>query len=430
MPRKAPETKLRERGSGYELSGFEQTMIFQKEDRGYVRWRNKSMGIYYLDPSPFENTPYDELYISPLKDLPPRDQLISVTVKETDIFNDVDPYTKKVKKITLKFVSGYEIKDPKEIRGNRLLNPEEFMNAAALPISEKNLPFEQIKECLGMYMVASPKVSEIEHGGINTVILGDEQTHNKWLNFQRMTSIIPPEFRYVVSKKYYKSIETGAIPKANNCEEVSLAFLNREDVPIQIPMPFEDLEFKPFSQYKEDFMERRPMARAFLLDSLLYTPEINFSLRRRVEEQMVFMVEDTLASEDLPCYQDVGSAATKLTLSVARLNFKRFASLQDMKKGVSLWYEAMDKSKRDMQRKGLKGKNYNKKANTPNADLLYSVIVDLNDRGIPTTRGNVFASAMLSEFDFEDALFKLKMQGKIYFPEKDLIALIKGFWTN
>jgi hypothetical protein len=430
MPTKVPETKLRERGSGYELSGFEQTMIFQKEDRGYVRWRNKSMGMYYLDPSPFENTPYKELYISPLKNLPPKDQFIKVTVMETDVFKDVNPVTGEVIQIDLKFVSGFEIRDPNEIRGNRLLNPEEFVNAAALPISDKNLPFEQIKECLGMYMVASPKVSEIEQGGINTVILGDTQTHNKWVNFQRMTSIIPSEFRYVASKKYYKAIESGAVPKAKNCEEVSLAFLNREDVPIQIPMPFDDLEFKPYMSYKEDFMERKPMARAFLLDSLLYTPEISFSLRRRVEEQMVFMVEDTLASEDLPCYQDVGSAATRLTLSVARLNFQQFASLQDMKKGVSLWYDAMDKSKRDMQRKGAKGKNFNKKANTPNADLLFSVIEDLNDRGIPLTRANVFACAMLPEYDFEEAIFKLKMQGKIYFPEKDLIALIKGFWTK
>jgi hypothetical protein len=38
MSRREPLTKLRERDPGFELSGFEQTMIFQKEDLGYVRF--------------------------------------------------------------------------------------------------------------------------------------------------------------------------------------------------------------------------------------------------------------------------------------------------------------------------------------------------------------------------------------------------------
>ncbi len=424
MPKKVPETKLRERGNGFELSGFEQTMIFQKEDWGYVRWINRQMGMYYLDPSPFKNTPYDEIYVSPLNNLPPREKLISVTVRETDTYNDLDPISGKLKKFTIKIVTGYEIKDPNDIRGNRLLNSEEFMNAASLPISERNLPFENIRECLGMYLVASPKISIIEPGGINTVILGTHQKHDKWLNFKRMTSVIPKEFRYITSKNFYKSIENGAIPNPRNSNEVSLAFLNREDAPIQIPMPFEDLEFKPFSSYKEDFYERMPMAKAFVLDSLLYTPEIKFGLRRRVEEYMVFMVEEVLASEDMPCYQDVGSAATRLTMSIARLNFKMFATLKDLKEGVALWFEAMELSKKQQQKRGGKRSNMNKKASSPKADQLFEELKILNDADVPLTLANVKGYTKLSELDFEEALFKLKMAGKIYFPTNDLMALI------
>jgi hypothetical protein len=423
MPRRKPLTKLREREQGFELSGFEQTMIFQNEDRGYVRFMNRAMGMFFLDPSSFQNTPYDEIYISPPGKFPPIDRLIKVTVRETDKYPDLDPATEGIRKYILKFVSDWQEVNPNEIRGNKLFNLDEFLNCAALPISDKNLPFDDIKYCLGMYLVASPQLSQMEQGGINTVILGTKEKKTKWMNFKRMTSIIPQEFRRVSSKNYYKSIKLGQPPKTPDSFEVSFAFLNREDTPIQIPMPFEDMKFRSYYSYKGDFQERMPMARAYLLDTLLFKPEIPKNLRRRVEEAMVFMVDEVLVAEDIPCYQDVGSAVTKLTTSFARLNFNQNATLSDLNEGKELWFTAMELSKKQHKPKGGSKKRYKP---TPEQEILYAEINELDDSGIPLTLENIKAYTKVDTTTFEDALYKLKISGKIYFPNNDTIGLIKS----
>lgn len=273
-----------------------------------------------------------------------------------------------------------------------------------------------------MYLVASPQLSQLEQGGINTVVLGTNEKKSKWLNFKRMTSIIPPEFRRVSSKNYYKSIELGQPNRAPDSFEVSFAFLNRDDTPIHIPMPFEDMKFKSYYSYKDDFQERIPMARAYVLDALLFKPEIPKNLHRRVEEAMVFMVDEALVTKDMPCYQDVGSAVTKLTTSFARLNFNMNATLSDLNEGKSLWFEAMELSKKQYK---AKGGNKARHKSTPEQEILYAEIKELDDAGVPLTLGNIKSYTKLDPSAFEDALYKLKISGKIYFPNNDTVGLIK-----
>lgn len=415
--------KLSDREYGNELSSIEKNLIFQKRDEGYVRIRNKAYGMFYLDPSPFKPTPYNDIYIINPNNFPPLNKFIKVTVPEHDDFIENDPITQMPIKYNLNFVSRWEEGNPNKLIGNRLFNMEEFLDCAALPISNQNLPFDDIKFCIGMYLVASPQLSTIEQGGINTVILGSHEIKNKWQNFKRMTSIIPREFRKATSKNYYKSISTGKIPNASRSEEVNFAFLNKKDTPIHIPMPFEDLKFKGFYKYKDDFQERLPMARAYVLDSLLFTPEIPTKLQRRVEEAMVFMVDEVLAAEDIPCYQDIGSAVTKLTCSFARLNFNMTATLSDLNDGKELWFEAMELSKK--QQKGNKGSSKTNYIPTKDQEILFQEIEIRHEAGMLMTIEDIKKDSKVPKDRFEETLIKLKRSGSIYFPKNNLVNLIK-----
>lgn len=423
MAERVPSARLRNREHGYELASSEHTMIFEKEDRGYVRIKNRTYGMFYLDPSPYLSTPFNEIYVSALNKLPPSGKLVRVTVKETDSYQDVDPITMEPVKIVLKIISGWEPVDPNKIMGNKLFNMEEFLHCVSTPISPHNLPFDDLEYCLGMYLVSAPQISNLEQGGINTVILGKTKQKEKWMNFKRMTSIIPSEFRRQESKNYYKSIEKGKPPKTPNSSEVSLAFLNRKEVPVHIPLPFEDLEFKKYYTYKEEFKDLTTISRAYMIDSLLFQPEIPKNLQRRVEEAMCFIVDDVLSAENLPCYQDIGSVVPKLTTSFARLNFNDNVTLADLNKGKELWYEAMSSSRKDGGAGRNKSKTYQQ---TPDGELLLAEILELYETGVPLTIENIKCRTKVHASKFEAALNKLKFAGKIYFPSNDTIGIIKS----
>ena len=165
------------------------------------------------------------------------------------------------------------------------------------------------------------------------------------------------------------------------------------------------------------------MARAYMLDTLLFQPTIPKTLQRRVEEAMVFMMDETFSSDNLPCYQDVGSAVTKLTTSIARLNFNMNATLSDLNEGKALWFEAMELSKKQM---GLWGGNKNRYKPTPDSELLYKEILELDEIDMPLTIENIASYSKVHPADFEDTLNKLKIAGKIYFPKNDVVGLIKS----
>jgi hypothetical protein len=74
---------LKKRYFGYELSGIEYRLIFEKDDMGYVRFKNKRENSFYLDPSPFLDTQKPDVYVIKAGDLPPAGQLIEVVVTET-----------------------------------------------------------------------------------------------------------------------------------------------------------------------------------------------------------------------------------------------------------------------------------------------------------------------------------------------------------
>ncbi|WP_269852049.1 hypothetical protein [Methanosarcina horonobensis] len=61
---------MQERTRGYEFSGAEYKLLFEKENMGYVRFRNQKLGIFYLDPSPFLRNPLNIIYVVKIGEIP------------------------------------------------------------------------------------------------------------------------------------------------------------------------------------------------------------------------------------------------------------------------------------------------------------------------------------------------------------------------
>lgn len=109
-------TDLRNRYWGFELSGVEYKLIFEKENMGFVRFANKNKDIFYLDPSPFLNTVKPEIYVLEKCPVPPAGKLIEAIVRETEDKYNLNKTV--VEKTLVKYVIDWKIVDPNKLRTN------------------------------------------------------------------------------------------------------------------------------------------------------------------------------------------------------------------------------------------------------------------------------------------------------------------------
>lgn len=182
---------LQKREEGYQWTGSEYHFISEKEkNRGYVRYRNPDSGTFYLDPSPYKHSPFDDIYIVKSCPLPPNEKLIDITVRETGEVIDVDPegYPKRY---TVNYVLDWKPGNPKKMKKTNLVLYDEFLNFLSTPIKPSYFNIEDLEYCMGMYAVSSPRFVDFEPGGINAVVLrGDGDINESWFQFKRIMDVI------------------------------------------------------------------------------------------------------------------------------------------------------------------------------------------------------------------------------------------------
>lgn len=411
---------LRKRDQGYQWTGSEYHFISDKEkNRGYVRYKNTNYGTFYLDPSPYMHTPFDDIYVVKGCTLPPNGKLIDITVRETGEVIDVDPEG-YLKRYPVNYVLDWKPGNPKKMRKTNLVLHDEFLDFLSKPIKPSYFNIEDLEYCMGMYAVSSPQFVDFEPGGINAVVLrGDGDINESWFQFKRIMDVIPGPFKNSSSPNFYAHLETKKKPTFKNNTEVSLSYKNIRDVPVQIPLPFK-VEFKNFFSYKDYIKEYKPMATAYILDALLYQPEIPVKYEKRIENAMYFVLDYVLDSDEIPCFLDIGSVIPKMATAFARLRYKRVATIKDLDEGKNHWANSITQSKPESGEKI--DKLYNIK---DEEEFLLSEIKELTSTGIKVTYELLQQKSKLLEPNFKKAFDKLRACGYVYIKPDKAIGIIE-----
>ena len=420
---------LNNRSRGYELSSAERNLTFVKEfeNIGYVRYKNKNEKSFFLDPSPFYTARKNEYFIIKNCSMS-REQLknekfeegmlIEVTVLETDKKNNFKD-NEIISSTQIKYVSSWKPVSPNKIRCNSIISKDEFLNYLSIPIGDQ-WDIEDIRYCAGLYIVSSPQLINTQKGGINTVLLANNNEGRKLAAFKKITSIVPNEFKKTSSRNYYYTTEKKEQPDPINSNEVNIAYFNVTDVPVHIPLPF-DVKYKKTENYIDNFDTIVPLAQGYMIDSLLFKPYIPDSLIKRVEESMYFILDEFISTNDVPFYQDIGSVMPKLTTAFARLNYEVMISVDDIKKSRDTWMSVMEKSRKISK-------------NTHNVDELYRdnsytmilrhEIRELYYTGVPLIITAIKAKTKVPEWVFDETLEKLSIAGVIYYKNNNEIKLL------
>lgn len=409
---------LRNRMYGFEMSGGEYQLIFEKENMGYVRFMDKVKGIFYLDPSPFLNTPYDEVYSIKAGSIPPKGQLISATVSESE--RKYIQIKNGVKAITIKYITGWAFEDPNKLMGNRLVNVEEFLGSMTEPLRTAGYDIEDTGTVLGMCAVASPKTNDFEPGGLTSGVFCRRSSGKGWTAFNKVMTVIPSEFRRPASSHFYKSLESAEHIRPVNSIEVSLAYRETYGMPIHLPIPF-DVELKPFNSYDENAKHFKPVARSFLIDALMFQPVIPEKYLKRLEGILNMVSEDVESSGDTSFKRSFASALPKLAASIARLHRKTFVSADEMKESMEVWSGVVERSKRYAVMERSVSDVY---ALKPDEERMLAEIKGMKDTGIPLTISNLRLHTTVPDWRFDETLANLVAGSYVYFPGGDMIGLI------
>lgn len=404
---------LRKRELGHELSGIEYKFIFEKDNVGYVRFIDKEKETFCLDPSPFLDTRKQEIYVLKNCSPPKNGAPIEVRVSETD---------KKVIEVNgyvsyfVKYVHTWKRVDINSLSHRKVMHSDEFINFFSSPFSGEEEYIERLGHCLSLYAVSSPPISNYEKGGMNSAFLGKDR---KWLAFKKVMNIIPSEFKQPASKYFYKFLDKEEIINPSNSSEVSLAYHNPPSMPVQIPIVMEDIDSKPVSNYSENFKYELPIAKAYILDSLLYEPEVPNILDRYITDCTYKLKDELMKCGSIPYTQHLGSAIPKLGLSFARLNFKQKTSKDNITEGVNLWYD-MFKTAKKMSSMQLSPKELYKL--TENARKLYITLNDVFGIDVKIHKKDI--NINLSEWDMEQALQELNLKGALFSPRNECYVLL------
>lgn len=414
---------LKDRIFGYQFSGSEYRLIYERENMGYVRFLDNRKTRFKLDPSPFLPTQSRDIYILAGNcPIPPEGKLIEAIVLETErkIGKQIKNFNRFEYTIQ-KYVRDWKPEDPNKLVYDRLIRKEEFLDYLASPIPRRSYAYEDLQTCLGLSMVSAPQLSYIEPGGISTVVLGRAGIRRSWAAFKHSSTIIPTEFRQPTSTHFYKNCETAEVVRPVNSKEVSLSYPAIEGVPIHIPIPLPS-DLKSYAEYKDDYRGFTPIARTYLLDAILFQPEIPDTLQKRLEETMYEIIEAASRANDIPYTQDLGSIVLKLTSSFARLDFTSKVTKDTIKESRDIWGEMMGLTKQV-----LKGSHLFKDPSDKKTDDHYQLLLELREMeetGVPLTITNLRARTKVFEWKFDDVLERLKLAGDVYFPSGDRIGLL------
>lgn len=407
---------LNQRMYGYSFSEIEKEILFRQKDLGFVRPVNTEGTIFYLDPSPFLRTPKREVYIA-LCTPPPKGALIRVFVSETreEIFKDLAGYFR----LLIHCITSFEQVDPKTlIRHRSLLSPDEITDFFKMPYIGEEEIVDEIAMCSALYTISSPPLPD-QKGGINAAVLGKTKP---WHGFKRSMDIIPAELKRESSDYFYRlSIQEEDYSNLPG-QEINLAYLNPEHVPMHIPLVL-DVGIKNLSKYKETLQVQKPLVTAFMLDALLLQPVIPDALQRTMVDTMYELVSDVKGSGNVPYTQDFNTLIPRLGASFARYNSRFNVSKDDIKKGVNLWSDMFYRAKKIVSTQHPVARLYrlNDAARRLYVDLndLYGIENPIPVAEIPTT----IQTAKTPEV-YEEALEDLNRQGLIIRMNRSTIKLL------
>lgn len=408
---------LKNRFYGHSLSVIEKELIFSREDTGFVRPIHSSGAIFYLDPSPFLQTPKREVYIAHCP--PPENGALvhaSVSAVKQDVMKDRAGYYTLV----VKYVDSWSPVDPNMLYTRRgIISPEEIHDYFTKPYLGEEEVVDGIALCSALYAVSSPPLIE-EKGGVFAAILGKRKP---WLGFKKSLSVIPQEFRKVTSPFYYTISETEKRVENTRADEINLAYLNPEKIPMHIPVVLDEVEVRPSKSYALDMQSLNPMVTAFILDSLILKPEMPQSLESYVTDTFHTVVEEFKGSGWVPYKQDFGSLVPRLSRSFARYHAHLKLSKKDVTGAVDLWSDMYYRAKKVVSTQYEVSRLYRL---DDRSRKLYLDLVDSFGLEIPIPLQEVRSqiTSFKNEGDFEEALDTLNRYGLLIKPGHDSIKIL------
>lgn len=291
----------------------------------------------------------------------------------------------------------------------------------SLPFSGRKVDFKRTVTGIASYLTSNPQLLDFEKGGSNVLFFGNKTTVERTNLLNILTSLIPTELKSARSPFYYTTLQEDKIVSPVNSIEVSPAYLNSKEVPIHLPIYF-DLNFKKKSYYLSDFKHYAPMLTTYILDGLMFQPEIPESLDKHMQDNIQEIFDTVTFHDTLPYQQNIGSSLSKISLSQARFNHKLEVSKDDLKNSTELITESFKDAVTYMKFGYDIDRVYRVDMNS--AKLL-KLIKEMVETEVPTTIPEVFKRSNFSEWDFERALTKLSNACYIYFLSNNTIRLLE-----
>lgn len=383
-----------------------------------MSYTDRKVGMFRLDPSPWKKSEKNEIFVALKLPRPPDGKLVETVVRETEKFKEI--VNNEVKETKINYISAWDLVDPKKLRRTRNFSKDDYMDFLIEPLTE-NYYLGSIREILGMATVASPRINDVQKGGINTVVLGKFSDGDNWKKYKQITKVVPKEFRKESSSNFYKNLETKEVPDPIGCNEVSLSYYNVTESPFDIPLPF-NVEFKSKASYAENQGIIFPFARGFLLDTLLFQPEIADEDVKTFENIMYDSTQEFSKLYNVMPNIRRGISVVRLATSYARLNFEVVASRNTMKKSTDAWAVLAD----EILTTGATVQSHSGVLNLPPDEMaVMNELTLMEETGIALTVLNLIQRHLKLVKPLSNVLKKLVDKNYIYFPNKDTIRFIK-----
>jgi hypothetical protein len=322
--------------------------------------------------------------------------------------------------LVIKYVDSWSPVDPNMLYTRKgIISPEEIHHYFTKPYLGEEEVVDGIALCSALYAVSSPPLIE-EKGGVFAAILGKRKP---WLGFKKSLSVIPQEFRKGTSPFYYTISETEKRVENTRADEINLAYLNPEKIPMHIPVVLDEVEVRPSKSYALDMQSLNPMVTAFILDSLILKPEMPQSLESYVTDTFHTVIEEFKGSGWVPYKQDFGSLVPRLSRSFARYHAHLKLSKKDVTGAVDLWSDMYYRAKKVVSTQYEVSRLYRL---DDRSRKLYLDLVDSFGLEIPIPLQEVRSqiTSFKNEGDFEEALDILNRYGLLIKPGHDSIKIL------
>jgi len=340
IERKELSMSLYDRWQGSELSVLEKELIFNRDNTGFVQYDTKDGKYFYLHPSPFLNSPKNEIFCAESCDPPAENTFVEVDIESKRAY----PLKGSQKHITVKTVCSWKPFDPSPLAGRRkILDYEEIVHYFTMPFRGEEHTIEQIAKCSALYSLSSPPIVN-EVGGINAAVLGKKA---QWNTFKGLMKVIPQDFFRSSSRYYYYISDHEKCTVGSGCEEINRAIYRPEEYIMDIPLVVEDTAPAKMSKdYRDLINEGQPFITSYILDALLIKPDPMSTVEKTITDAIYTIREEYKRTGYSPYKQNLGDAVPKLTSSIARLQRASKATQSDVRDVVELWLDMHSKANR------------------------------------------------------------------------------------